>query len=99
MNFIQLLEEAVAAASYYETAPWIIEERIPSAELIQDEIVGTGRWSIDNVAVYRHDGRFWEVSYAEPATENQESDKEEYSVREVRAVPTTVIKYVPITAR
>lgn len=96
IHFPDLLENAVELASYYEPVPNIIEESIPHAMLIEDEIVGTGRWSIDREAIYEHEGRYWRVWYAEPATENQDWDKNDYSVHEVKPVIVEVRKFVSV---
>jgi hypothetical protein len=96
MTFPAELKARVEEASYYEPIPCIVEE-IEGVERIEDEIVGTGRWSVDRQAVYKYDNRYWQVSYQEPATEYQDWDKEDYTVHEVFPVEVTVTKYVRAT--
>jgi hypothetical protein len=45
-------------------------------EAVHDEIVDTGRWRVHKFAVYKRkrDDTFWGVSWAQAATEYQESD-------------------------
>lgn len=84
--------------------PFLIEEYLPRIlgagpdddlpfEEVSNEIVGTSRWSIAHEIVYKHDGRFWEVRYDEPATEYQDWESYGTTVREVEPVEKTIIVY------
>lgn len=96
MTFPELLKQAVDAAPSYYGVPSAIEEfeAFDDAEEVENEITDIGRWDIYHRAVYKHDGRYWAVSYREPATENQEWDTDWYEVEEVFPVMVHVTKYM-----
>ena len=43
-----------------------------------DEVVDTGRWSIDHRCVFEDDGKFYQAYYSEGATEMQDERPWEY---------------------
>lgn len=97
MDFKQQLEAAIEVSSDYAGTPWIVEDHIPDALLVDTEIVDTLRWCNVVQAVYAHDGRFWRVTYQEPATEYQDWEPDTTVCYEVVPQEKTVVVYVPAT--
>lgn len=67
---------------------------------IEDEIVGTSRWSIHHEIVFQDkDGKFYQTCYSEGATECQEEKPWEYKpvvvCTEVEKKDVVVEKWVP----
>lgn len=83
-------------------------DNLPGYTPVLDEVVSTGRWSIDHRQVFIYDGLYYETFYSEGATENQDEEPYEYTSREVepgrikvtpvRAVERKVTVYEPVIA-
>ena len=65
--------------------------------VIKDEIINIDRWSIIHSIIFKHDGKFYETSYSQGATEHQEEDPWEFedpiACTEVEPVKKTVTVY------
>ena len=67
-------------------------------ELIQNEITGHGRWTIDHNIVFSYGDKYYMTDYSVGATESQDEspwqyDPAEIECIEVRPVEKTVITY------
>ena len=65
-------------------------------DVVLDEIVDTGRWSIHHRVVIRFNGKLYRGSYSVGATENQDESPWEYETpvfTEVEAYEKTVTDY------
>jgi hypothetical protein len=75
-------------------------EILYSDNLIEDKVVGTGRWSTHHAIVFAHDGRFYSAKYSVGATEYQEESPWEYQdmveCTEVRQVEEIVKVWKPV---
>lgn len=61
----------------------VVYDDSDTANKVSDEIVGTGRWSIDHELVFEYEGKHYRVTYAEGATEMQDERPFEYSSNEI----------------
>jgi len=61
---------------------------------VLDELIETTRWAVLHRLVFKKDGKFWECSFREPATEDQEWDDDDLDCTEVFDHEVTVIKYL-----
>jgi len=81
---------------------FLLEEVLDSDKEISCEIIDTRRWSIDYYLVFKHDEKFYGVSFSRGATEQQDERPFEYEPNEIecqelRAVEKTVIVYEPVS--
>ena len=53
------------------------------AEMVEDIITGTTRWSIIHRMIFKYKGRFYQVIYSKGATEQQEEIPFEYAAEEI----------------
>jgi len=70
--------------------------------VIEDNIVGHRRWSVDHEIVFKRDGKFYTSSYSIGATESQDESPWEYDgnnveCTEVCRVTKTVEVWVPVS--
>lgn len=79
------------------------ELNLPYENTIVDEIVDTGRWSIYHRIVFSDNGKFYETSYSEGATECQDERPWEYEdeieCTEVELKEVKVKKWVPVNSK
>lgn len=65
-----------------------------SDDLVEDKVIGTGRWSVHHRIVFKHEGRFYQTEYSIGATESQDERPWEYDDDvesiEVHKVPKTI---------
>jgi len=65
----------------YFTREYLVDElELPYAAL-SDIVVGTSRWVVEREIIFESDGRFYQTSYSEGATENQYQPPWEYEKR------------------
>lgn len=93
MNFKEILEEAIKECDHRYGVPFLLYELEIDFTEIENEIIDTSRWEVHHRAVYEHEGRFWAVSYAAPATENQEWDSYDVQIYEVEPQERTITVY------
>ena len=81
----------------------LVWDDVDDAEIIENEIVDTSRWSIHHTAVFKLDcnEKFYQTHYSTGATENQdespyEYDPDEIECVEVAPVTKTITIYAPI---
>ena len=70
-------------------------------KVVQDEISGTRRWSIDHEMIFEHGGKFYLTNYSVGATESQDEGPYEYYGNdivcfEVTPVEKTITVYEPV---
>lgn len=70
------------------------------AEIIDDNIISTSRWSIHYVLIFKYENRFYRTSYNKGSTEYQdeepfENDKDEIECIEVIPIQKTITVYEP----
>jgi hypothetical protein len=75
-----------------------LQDLLGSDDVVEDKIVDHSRWSVVHDLIFRHEGKFYYVSYSEGATEMQDESPFEYSddeteCPEVHAVKKTVTVY------
>jgi len=61
----------------------MIWEDAEGAEVIQSEIVGKSRWSLNHEAIFKYDGKFYRTYYNTGATEYQDERPYEYEDDEI----------------
>ncbi len=65
-----------------------------SKHVVQDNIIDTSRWSNIHELIFEHEGKFYETSYSEGATEMQDEQpwehEDEVECYEVQKVERTV---------
>lgn len=71
------------------------------AEVVQDEITDTTRWSVHHECVFKLEDKFYMTDYSVGATEMQDESPYEYDgdwvrVTEVEEKQVTVTKFVPV---
>lgn len=49
-----------------------LQEEIYSENVVQDNIIGKRRWSVDHECIFKHDGKFYRTTYEVGATEYQD---------------------------
>lgn len=72
------------------------------AEVIEDKIIDTSRWSVLSHLIFKVDGKFYESTYSTGATEQQdespyEYDGDEIECSEVFPIEKTIVVYVKDT--
>ena len=76
------------------------ELELPYANTIVDNVIDVTRWSIVHEIVFADNGKFWQTTYSEGATEYQDERPWEYEDEvecvEVELKEVTVRKWVPV---
>lgn len=80
-----------------EEAQAIVGEDHETAEIVVDNIIDTGRWSIRHSVIFKLNGKFYKTFYQVGATEQQEEAPFEHNTEvictEVEPYEKTVIDY------
>jgi len=67
------------------------------ADVVRDQIVSHGRWTVGHELIFRRDGKLYRTHYQRGATESQDEGPWEYTnpviCTEVIAVEKTVVDY------
>ena len=76
----------------------VTKEQLGMFEKVQDELVGTSRWSHIYEMVFKFGGKYYKTSYSVGATECQDESPFEYDpdmieCSEVEPVEVTVVQY------
>lgn len=83
-----LLEEEGGSLNAYE-----VSEYISDVEKVDDEYLGSGRWTEHHRAVFKRGEEYVALDYELPATEMQEGSEGESEVYAVEPYEVTVTKY------
>jgi hypothetical protein len=80
----------------------ILWEELDDSEILQYNIISTGRWSINHELIFKYQGKIYKTNYSVGATEHHYEQPwtyvvEDITVVEVKPVEKTIIVYVPIT--
>lgn len=83
-----------------EQMRYVLYSDDPEAEVLEDSLIDTSRWSTHHNLVFKKDGKTWETQYSRGATESQDEQPFEYQDKvvcmEVHQVPKTVMVWEPV---
>lgn len=60
-----------------------LQEMVWSDDVVEDNIVGNSRWSIQHEVVFKHEGKFYGTRYSVGATESQDEAPFQYDDNEI----------------
>jgi hypothetical protein len=79
------------------TSAEMLEILWESNDVVEDRVIGNGRWSIEHEIVFKHEDKFYRTTYSVGATESQDERPWEYqpivTVTQVHQVERTVLKW------
>lgn len=78
---------------YNGMRPYQVEEEIDGVKIVENEMLGSGRWSTHSRAVLQKGNEFVALDYEEPATEYQEGGDFDYEFYVVEPYDIVVTKF------